>query len=219
LSMMKLELAYSKQDMKSAIKKLIQANKLSNCNVKVNVFEIDGQQNNLIYISKSYYPPKEEIEKGVRVSLLKWERNNPNAKVINTSYKEAVAKKLDETKAFELLLVNDDGKITEGSRSNVFFVKGKKVFTAPGEYILKGITRQFIMDVCSRLDLEVVETLIDVNLLKEMEGLFISGTSIKVLPVCCIDDAAYNSGSHSTIVDIRDQFDRFIEDYVSRNRE
>lgn len=219
LSMLSLKLNYAKQDLKASIKRLLEANKLSNCNVKINVFEGEGKQNSLLYISKSYYPPQEEIDRGVSVSLLNWERSNPNAKLINSSYKEAVSKRLAETNAFELLLVNDGGKITEGSKSNVFFVKGSRVFTAPEEYVLKGITRQYIIDVCNRLELEVVETLINTDSLNEMEGLFISGTSIKVLPVSNIDDKCYSSSKHPTILDIRNQFDRLIEEYVLRHKE
>lgn len=219
MSASNMELVFAKQDLKASIRSLLEANKLKNCNVKINVFSIDGNQNCLVYISKSYYPPREEVERGVKLSILNWERNDPNVKVVNRTYKEAVSKRIEETGAFEVLLVNNDGKITEGSKSNVFFVKGTKVFTAPGEYVLKGITRQFIIDVCNRLELEVVETLINKDSLREMEGLFISGTSIKVLPVSNTDDYKYNSGAHPTIVDIRDQFDKLIDEYVSKNRE
>ncbi|MCX8129956.1 MAG: aminotransferase class IV [Clostridia bacterium] len=219
MNILDLNLKCSKQELKSSIKKLIEVYGSPDCNVKINIYDSEGEQNCLLYISKSYYPPKEEVEKGIGVSLLKLERNNPNVKIINTSYKEAVSKKMNETGAFEILLVNEDGKVTEGSKSNVFFVRGTKVFTSPGEYVLKGITRQYIIDVCKRLELEVVETLIDIVSLSEMEGLFISGTSIKVLPVSTVDSFVFSSGSHPTIIDIRDQFDKFIDDYVSRNRE
>lgn len=213
-----MELGTSLRDIKTLMQKLVLENGLSDCNIKLVIFRQDNQQNLLAYISKSYYPSAAEVENGVRVSLLPLEREKPNAKVINAGYKERVTGKMEEEGVFEVLLVNKDNKITEGSKSNVFFVKGSKVYTAPGENVLKGITRQYIMDTCERLGVEVINTLIGTELLQDMDGLFISGTSIKVLPVSAVDGIQFKSGSNSAIIAIRDLFDHFIEEYIKNNR-
>ncbi len=49
----------------------------------------------------------------------------PMLKVQMSSFREEVAKKLEENNAFEALLVNKDGYITEGSRSNTILCKGE----------------------------------------------------------------------------------------------
>lgn len=210
------ELMISEEGLKKQIHKLVRACNQKDCNVKVIVYTEHKEQNCLIYLSKYYYPSKEEIEEGVSVGLFQWERQNPNAKVINQQYKENVSKKITEEKVFEVLLVNNQNEITEGSRSNVFFIKENKVFTAPGECILKGITRQYVFEACKKAAVEVVERLVSMDELKAMEGVFISGTSIKVLPVSNIDDFVYQSASHPTIVGIRDQFDLLINNYVNK---
>ncbi|MCX7921497.1 MAG: aminotransferase class IV [Clostridia bacterium] len=214
LELLGKEVSISEKDLKQRIRELVDANQLTNCNVRIIVYSEDKRQHCLLHISKSYYPGREEIEKGVPVSLFRWERQNPNAKVVNQTYKDEVNRKMKEDNVFEVLLVNSDENITEGSRTNAFFIKGSQVFTAPGEYVLKGITRQYIIEACKRVGAEVVETLVNVNSLDEMEGLFISGTSIKVFPVCSIEQRNYNSGVHPTIVAIRDEFDRMVEEYV-----
>ncbi|MDP4093759.1 MAG: aminotransferase class IV [Bacillota bacterium] len=213
-----LKPAISLNELASRIKKLAKANSLTNCNAKLNVFVKAGKQNLLIYISKSYYPGQEEISKGVKTGLIHLERNNPNVKQINHSYKEAAENKIKEIKAFEVLLVNQEGKITEGSKSNTFFIKGNKVFTSPGEYVLKGITRQYIIDACRQLNLEVVEALTDVIELGALDGLFISGTSIKVLPVSLIDEKSFRSAENSVITAIRSRFDKIIDDYIQARK-
>lgn len=217
LELLKTRLEFARQELKLQIQRLVDANELSNCNVKVIVFNEPGRQNCLMYICKSYYPDAEETGKGVKVGLMHWERSNPNVKLENLTYKEQAAKKMAESKAFEVLLVNSQSRITEGSKSNVFFVKGKKVFTAPDEYVLKGVTRQYIIDICTRSGFEVVETLVGVDSLKEMEGLFISGTSIKVLPISYIDDTKYNSSTHPVIDTIKRQYDSMLQEYVQAN--
>lgn len=217
--MIDLPLAVSQSDLNVRIRRLAKENGLADCNVKVVVFAAEQGPDSLMYISRSYYPSRAEVENGIRTSLLEWERKNPNAKVVNLSYREAVAARIQESQAFEVLLVNSRKKITEGSRSNVFFVKGSKVFTSPGECVLKGITRQYIMDACSRLGFELIETLIGVESLPDIEGAFLSGTSIKVLPIAAIDDIRYESGSHPVVTAIRDQFDRLLEEYVQDHKE
>lgn len=204
----------TEQELSNEIRRLVEANGQVNCNVKLIVYNDNGTQNYALYISKSYYPVRSEIEKGVKVSLLRWERESPNVKVINNKYKEAVSKKMAENNVFEVLLVNNAGQITEGSKSNLFFVKDSKVYTAPGDYVLKGITRQYIFDACKRAGAEVVESLIDINSLDAMDGLFISGTSIKVLPVSEVDGHPYQSGINPTIIAIRDRFDGLIKEYI-----
>lgn len=206
--------ALSLAELKEQIVKLVDANQLQNCNVKLIQYHREGKQNYMLYISKSYYPSREEVNVGVSVGLFRWVRHDPNAKVVNERYKEEVARKMKESNSFELLLVDDEERITEGSRSNVFFIKGSKAYTAPGELVLKGITRQYIMDACARVGVEVVEGLTAVKELEDTDGLFISGTSIKVLPVSRVDNRQYASAANPVVVAIRNEFDKMIQDYL-----
>ncbi len=214
LNMMNWDLDISINDLNGQINKVLEVNQQINCNIKVIVFTEQTIQNCIVNINKSYYPQEKEYERGVPVSLFKWERESPNAKIVNNEYKDTVAKKLKEDKVFELLLVNENDHITEGSKSNVFFIKDSKIFTASGEHILKGITRQYIIQACKNIGIEVIEELISTNSLKEIDGLFISGTSIKVLPVSKVGEYKYNSSHNEIIVSIGKEFDRIIEEYI-----
>lgn len=208
----------SQEELRRQISRLLKENEMTHCNVKIVVSSGDDRQDVLLYISASYYPPEEVIAQGVRVSLFHWERRNPNAKLINSGYKEAVAAAIDENNVFEVLLVNDDDKLTEGSRSNVFFVRGERIFTAPGEYVLKGVTRKYVFEACRRAGFEVEETLVGASELAQMEGLFLSGTSIKVLPVSHVDGKVFSSSAHPVITAVRKAFDRLQEEYVQGNK-
>jgi branched-chain amino acid aminotransferase len=214
LEMVGNKLMITEQDFISRIKDVIDANGMQDCNIRAIVYQDFGHQNLIIYIRKSYYPSMEEVEKGIKVNMLNWDRNNPNLKIQNLEYKDAVKRKLEEENVFETLLVNAGGKITEGSRSNVFFVKKTKIYTAPDEYILKGVVRKYIIDMCRRLGIEVIETLISVESLYEMEGLFITGTPIKVLPVSNVEGHAFDSSNHPVVVSIRNGFDSLVDEYV-----
>lgn len=213
LAALDISIDINSEQMEQEIRRTAALNKKHNCNVRVVVYVESGVKQILMYVSKSYYPSKEEVAKGVPVGLLRWKRSNPNVKLENRNYKAETVRMIREGGFFEVLLVNDEGYVTEGSKSNVFFVKNSKIYTSPGQYILKGITRKHIMDACRCAGIDVVETLVHIDQLKEMEGLFISGTSIKVLPVASIDGRPYPSSTHPVVTAIRDEFDGIIDKY------
>ena len=193
------------------IKVISDANKSINCNIKIAVYEENGRQNALIYLSKSYYPSKEEMDRGASVGLLQLERNDPNAKLFNQTYRDTVNKSINEGNFFEVLLVNNYGEITEGSKSNVFFVKENKIFTAPGTHVLKGVTRKYVIEACETAGFEVIEQFTYKGGLGEIEGVFLSGTSINVFPVSSIDNCLFKSSTHPVISSVRDEYSRVIK--------
>ena len=219
LKIIGMEPKISEEGMKTEIKRLAGMNQKPACNVRICFYCESGAQDILFYIRKSRYPSRDDVEKGVRTGLIKWERKLPNLKLEDLDYKDAVERKMREGGYYEVLLANRDNKITEGSKTNVFFVKGSKVFTAPDEYVLKGVTRKYAIDICKALGVELIETLIGVELLPDMEGVFLSGTSIKILPVAAIDEHSFDSGTHPLIAGIRQQFDRLVLEYIEKNRD
>jgi branched-chain amino acid aminotransferase len=212
------ELETESKSLIDQISLLVKANGSLNSNVKVIAYMNNGIQNMLLYKSKSYYPGTEEVKKGVPVGVMHFERNNPNAKIVNNAYKAEAARRIEEGSYFEVLLVNGKNEITEGSKSNVFFIAGNKVITSPSSYVLKGITREYILKACRQLKLDIVEKLINLDELDKIDGLFISGTSIKVLPVCSVENKMFNSSVNPVIVSIRDRFDGIINDYIDSKR-
>lgn len=205
-------------DLKKQIAQLVKANDQINCNVKFLVFVANDRQKRVGYVSKSYYPSTEQVNKGVAVGLLQLERATPNVKLLNQTYKQTVKKKIVENKFFEVLLVNHNENITEGSASNAFFVKDNKIFTAPGEAVLKGITRQYVFEACKNAGYEVTEAFTSVSELDQVEGAFLSGTSIKVLPIATINDKVYPSAQHPVVVAVRDAYDHLLTQYIQEHK-
>lgn len=211
------ELKLSAGVLKAGIRSLLKANGSSCCNVKLTVYEGTDAQKYLMYISKSSYPGQEEISRGVPVGLLRLERQNPNAKVLNKSYKEAVVESINSGSFFEVLLVNRDNGITEGSKSNVFFFRGGRIFTAPGSEVLKGVTRKYVLEACKAAGYDVVEGMVNTDMLEEVEGLFLSGTSIKVLPISEVDRRKFASADHPAIISVRNEYDALVKKYIDEN--
>ncbi len=211
-------LRFSEEDLTQKAFRIVNENGLRNCNIKITVYARGCEQVLLMYISKSYYPGEDVVNQGVKLNLMNFERTDPQVKRVNPSLREGADKIMMETGAFEVLLVNRNGYITEGSKSNVFFIKGHNLYTSPEEFILKGITRKYILETCIKSGYNVIESMINVNELEQIDGLFISGTSIKVLPVSSIEGHYYNSSDNAVINEIRKRFDRFIDEYINEHK-
>jgi branched-chain amino acid aminotransferase len=196
---------------------LLEKSGCRNCNVKISIFYETQDQQKLAYISKSYYPTVEEADTGVDTGLLSIERDNPNAKIINKAYKQTVTRKIEEEGLFEVLLVDGKGRLTEGSKSNLFFIKDGKVLTAPGEYVLKGITRKYVFEACRNAGFEVTEHFIRADEIAQTEGAFLSGTSIKVLPIRTVDRLVLNSSANPVIAAIRREYDEILRKYIEKH--
>lgn len=187
-------------EIKNDVKKLIKINNIKNLNIKLLFTKIEEIGNViLIYVIESYYPEPKLYKTGIHTILFYYERKKPNIKIIDEDFKKTIEKRLDETTAFEAILVDKDGYITEGSRSNIFFVKGDKIYTVPGRKILLGITRGKVLEVSNELNIEVIEKNVHLEDLDIIDGAFITGTSINVLPITTIENKKLNSVNNCII--------------------
>jgi len=208
----------SDEDIKEDIRRLIIENNISNLNIKLLCTDVEGKgQLFLAYFIESYYPDEIVYNNGIHTILYYFERENPNAKILNVSFKEDVNAKIKEEDAFEALLVNRNGYITEGSRSNMFFVTDSLVYTSPAGEVLLGVTRKYIMKVCRDLDIEVVEENINIEDLEKLNGAFMSGTSVNVLPISTIDHHEYDSVNNSIVKKIGEGYLNEMKNYIKKN--
>jgi branched-chain amino acid aminotransferase len=143
-----------------------------------------------------FYPAGKLYTTGVKVALIDFERNSPQIKMHRPDYKNAIAAALKQYDVYELLLVQNE-KITEGSKSNVFFIREDTVFTAPDRLVLSGITRNKVIEICKKLSIPIHLQAIDIKSIKSMDAAFLTGTSPKVLPINEIHDLiTFKSGNH-----------------------
>ncbi|MCD4731550.1 MAG: aminotransferase class IV [Bacteroidales bacterium] len=208
------QLTHSYNYLISTISKLFEINGYTNGPVKL-LFRYDEPTYFVAYLMKPYVPTLEEYNTGVHTMLLHKERVNPNAKVWNQQMRDHTIMELKKAKAFEGILVNEEGFITEGSRSNIFFVKEGIVYTAPDDLILPGVTRKKVLQLCESKGIEVKRKKIHSSQISSYEAVFLTGTSRKVLPVKTID-ITYLSVQNDTMLRIIIEFEKFVTDYISR---
>ena len=176
------------EQLEDEIAKLVKLNDVHDCNIKVVLAGDDFY----VFFIKSHYPDEAYHLKGARVVTADIERNNPNAKIFNRSYRSHSDDIMQSNNVWEVLLVNRSGQITEGSKSNVFFVKDKEIYTAPNDMILLGITRTKVIESISELGLTLHFQPILRNELRSCDSAFLTGTSIDVFKINRIDDIDFN---------------------------
>lgn len=218
MELIKKTLSYSDDSLIEFMHMLIKANGNLDGNIKIIINADKPNRDITLYYINHSYPEKYLYDEGVKTILYHGERENPNAKIVNQDFRAKVNDKIKDEEAYEAILVDNNGYITEGSRSNIFMVKGNKVITSPVSAVLPGITREMIIKVCGENDIEVSEEYLSYEDISKLDGAFISGTSPKVLPIKAIDNLEYKSSQNPIIKEIMDKYNEIMDKYIDSHK-
>ena len=178
--------------LRKAIITLARSDKKIESNLKIVFNYKEGVSNFLVYFIEASYPSATQYKNGVKGILFYAERKDPESKVIHHKLRSSIYHKLIQEGAYEAILVKENNLITEGSRSNIFFLKGDTLITAPDNVILKGITRKYILDICNENKINVEFSCVNADDIADYDAVFMTGTSPMVLPFNSIDDKIFN---------------------------
>jgi len=211
-------LSKNDREIRDEIRILVEKNRKDHINVKLILHREKETELFLTYFIHSEYPGPDVYAKGIRTVLYGGEREMPNIKTLKDSFRNRVQGIREKTGAYEALLVDQNGYVTEGSRSNIFFLKKEEIFTPPAGTVLLGVTRQQVVKICRQLGLCFRERPLHTSELGEIEGAFITGTSVDVLPVSHVDDISLASVSHPLIQRIIQAFAKEISAYITERK-
>jgi branched-chain amino acid aminotransferase len=168
---------------------LIERNRISEGNVKIVMnLQEEGARHFLAYFVYHRYPSSRDYNQGVKVITYPFERIDPNKKIWRPEFRRHVSDTLYDTGAFEALLMDSGKYITEASKANVFAIQGGHIITPQEAVILPGITRQYVLEICREFSLKVTRKKIHFDEIPDLEGMFLTGTSLHVLPVSLVND-------------------------------
>ncbi|CAM3765754.1 D-amino-acid transaminase [Mesobacillus zeae] len=139
--------------------------------------------------------PAEKLEKGMKAITeedIRWLRCD--IKSLNLLGNLLASQKAAESGCDEAILHRGE-TVTEGSHTNVsIVVDGKVVTHAADNFILNGISRQKMLEICRRNDVPVIERNFTVDELLKADEVFLTGTTIEVVPVIEIDGKPAGNG-------------------------
>lgn len=146
---------------------------------------------------------------GATAVLYEGQRALPHCKSLNTLVNYLARRAATRVGALEGLL-HHHGHLTEGARSNLFAVRQGQLITPPEAEVLSGITRDIILQMMADSPHPVIEAPISVDL-SLYEEVFISSTSMQVMPITQIDGQPVGDGQVGQVT--RLAMERFSRHY------
>ncbi len=161
-----------------------------------------------------HFPDKKLYRDGIHLISFKYERAFPHAKSLNMLQSYLAYAEAKKAGAYDALLIDNKGNITEGTRTNFFAMKGKTLFSAPEAEVLLGVTRKYVTQTAKAVGLDVVEQHMPLASIAEYEAAFITSTSSKIVPVQSIDSHAFGARPKA-LDDLMAAFDAFLATFRS----
>jgi branched-chain amino acid aminotransferase len=206
------------RQVRAEINELVEKNGCADINVKLVWYPEKEGSIFLTYFVRQDFPDDGAYRRGVHTILYDGERRNPQIKAVMTSYRERVRAVREAAGAYEALLVDDKGFISEGTRSNLFFLIDHQLCTPPSDAVLLGVTRQHVMALCRVLAIDVQEKMLPKDDLNRIEAAFITGTTIDILPIGSIGRLQLASVGHPVIQTITRAFTEKVSAYISAEK-
>jgi branched-chain amino acid aminotransferase len=193
-----IDLPIDRHGFEKALNKTLSANNLKDAYIRVTVSPVGASfglskpkkmtTNFSIFCKEFKGRPKDLYEKGAKVIIVKSvPSDHPTmADLKSTNYlnKMLARDEVVTAGADEGIFCSTEGRILEGSATNIFIVKDGRLFTPPiKEGVLPGITRSVILNLAEASGLEVNEAPINMDEIKNCDEVFLTGSTAEVLPV------------------------------------
>lgn len=131
--------------------------------------------------------PWPERPASARVTFVVTERCLPHLKTLNY-LPTVLAQREAEKKGFdEALLVDRDNCVTEGGRTNIFYVQHGVLYTPPLGRALAGVTRAKILMIASRLGIPTCEKTTIPADIRAADEVFLTNAPMEIWPVTCVE--------------------------------
>ncbi|VAV82942.1 Branched-chain amino acid aminotransferase [hydrothermal vent metagenome] len=202
----------TKKELALAINKLLKANNNFKGTIRLKIMITAGE---LAFGSKPTSKPtviitteevdtealQKRLEKGITAVTLRAPefalREPSSAHIKNLNYLPSILGRAHATKqrAAEGIFIDTKGRVLEGTASNVFIVKGRRIITPPLYGILPGVTRAVVIG----LDKKIKEATATERALFAADEAFVTGSTSGVVPLIKVDGKKVGSGKVGTI--------------------
>jgi branched-chain amino acid aminotransferase len=205
-----LKMPMNKKQMIDAVIKTLKANKLKDAYIRLVVTRGPGDLGldprkctspSVFIIADriALYPPR-LYKEGLELITVPTSRNIPEAlspQVKSMNYLNNIMAKIEAVNSGheEAIMLNPQGYVAECTGDNIFIVKQKEVLTPPAYVgILKGITRQAVMDLAREMRIKVRREMMTRHDLFNADECFLTGTAAEIIPVVRIDGRKIGEG-------------------------
>lgn len=193
-----MRMGFEPEEVLEWIHKFIAEEKLDNALLRLFAYgDTEENKQARIYIfglGLTFYP-NTFYSQGTKAITYEGERFLPQSKNFNMLLNFSAFRLAQEKNAIEALLVNRDGFVTEGTRSNLFVVEKDRIITPPAEDVLSGVTRDILIQWAHGKNISIAEEKIVKERLYNATEVMITSTNMNVMPIVTIDERKIGSGT------------------------
>ena len=228
-----MKMKFSKKQITKGIIDTIKASKLKECYIRPLAYYGYGTMGltptlNKVDVSISCWEWRMGESKagkfsGAKCKISKWIRIDSSSQPMQaksaSNYSNAALARMEALKGGfdEAIMLNHKGKVAEGSAENIFVVKNGVIKTPPLEAdVLKGITRDSVIELIKKDGMKIVEKNITVKELLAADEVFMTGTAAEVKSVTKINKNTIGNGKPGHIT--KDIQKSFIEIVMGRDK-
>ena len=224
--MLFMDLGYTVEQMVEAVKETVRVNNVPACYIRPIAFRGYGVMGldpipAPVSISIACWPwetymGEEALREGVDVGVSSWRQRGINSmppaikstgNYLNSSFARIEANQHGYNEA---IMLNENGKVCEGTGENLFIVRDGVISTPPvSDGLLEGITRDSIMQIAVDLDYDVVEESLVRTDLYTCDEMFMTGSAAEVVPVRSVDHRTIGPAGPVTM-DLQETFFRVV---------
>jgi len=210
-SLIRLDIPFTEREYIDRLERIISANGLIEAVARVTVsrgvgprrFTIKYEQSPTVLLSARPFDgyPEELYRDGAKIVIAATRRTNPDAvdpAAKSANYLNSVLARADaeDAGAFEAVMLNAEGFLTEGSTTNLFIVRGDELLTPSLECgVLPGITRATVLEIAPQLGIKTTEAMLRPEDMLQADELFITNSTAEIMPVVAVENESIGDGT------------------------
>ncbi|NVK19914.1 MAG: aminotransferase class IV [Methylocystaceae bacterium] len=196
---LKFPLPYNREELKDAVDKVLLGNQFLKTRTALRLTITRGsgprglmpplELNPQVLLTASEVPDHFPSAKVKTVSICRNEKS-PTAQIKSLCYLDNILamEEAHEHGSDEALMLNSAGHITEGSISNIFFVKNDQLLTPKiSDGVLPGIMRNCVLETAHKLGMNIVEDSLEPEIIQTCDEAFLTNSLFRVRPIHELD--------------------------------
>ncbi len=209
-----LEHTLSPDLIKQFVTDLLDKLKTATCNVKILLIGGPTPEKANLYVLclNPLFPDRKLYKNGTHCVTKAYERPFPHAKTLNMLPSYLAFRDAKAAGAYDALMVNKEGCLVEGTRTNFLALQGRTIISPPEADILLGVTRDKVLEVAKDIGFKITESDIKLADLAQYDGAFLTSTSSKIMPIRSINDHVWETRT-AALPELMTAFSEFLENY------
>ena len=213
---LKLNFHKNKSEVKDDCYRLLKLNSIQNGVLKV-LYAKNDDEDYLLLTTRINSYKEEDYLRGFKIMISEVKRNQYSVLTFikSNNYMENILSKQEASESGfdEVIFLNLDDYLAEGSVSNIFWIKGDIVYTPSIECgLLPGIVREKVIRSLDKLDLTVKFGMFTIDDITNADEVFVTNSVMDIMPVCQIEKKLFNIEEASITQRITKEYEKLIRE-------